>query len=168
MSNKQNKFSTTVILLQKIEDSILVGLLLVMITLAVLQIFLRNFFNSGLMWGDSLVRVLLLWIGLMGAMVASRNDNHICIDVISRYLPFKIKKITTFIVHLFTAVITAAMAWFSLVFVRMEMADNLIAFARVPAWVCELIIPVAFAVISCRYMIFSINHVIKLLRRKIL
>lgn len=163
MTSKPGFFNTMSQLLQKIEDYILISLLLVMITMAVLQIFLRNFFDSGIVWGDSLVRVLVLWIGLIGAMVASRNDNHISIDIISRYLPAHIKRFTTLGVHVFTALVTATMAWVSLRFVSMEMADNMIAFASIPAWVCEVIIPFAFLVISIRYTLFSINHLIQLI-----
>jgi len=166
MINKPGFLRPLVLLLEKVEDSILVGLLLVMITMAVLQIFLRNFFDSGIVWGDSLVRVLVLWIGLVGAMVASRTDNHISIDILSRYLPSRIKEYTTLAVHVFTAVVTALMAWFSLDFVKMEMEDQLIAFANVPAWVCESIIPIAFLIISIRYTLFSINLLVQLVPKK--
>jgi TRAP-type C4-dicarboxylate transport system permease small subunit len=153
-------------LLQQIEDSILISLLLIMITMAVLQIFLRNFFDSGIVWGDSLVRVLVLWIGLVGAMVASRTDNHISIDILSRYLPSAVKPFTSLATHVFTAVVTAVMAWFSLEFVQMEMGDQMIAFASVPAWVCESIIPIAFLVISIRYTLFSITLFVQLVAKK--
>ena len=161
-TNKTIFFTRLSLVLQKIEDSILVSLLLIMIFMAVLQIFLRNFFDSGIVWSDPLVRVLVLWIGLIGAMAASRTDNHINIDIISRFLPPHIKRFTTLVVHVFTAIITAVMAWVSLRFVGMEMADNIIAFGFIPAWVCEIIIPIAFAVISVRYTSFSINHLIQL------
>ncbi len=162
MTNKTSLFNTLSSGFQKIEDAILISLLLIMISMAVLQIFLRNFFDSGIVWGDSLVRVLVLWIGLIGAMAASRTDNHISIDVISRYLPENIKKLITMVIYFFTAVITALMAWFSLSFVLMERADGMTAFAQVPAWVCESIIPVAFGIISIRYFLFFFNHCAKL------
>jgi len=166
MTNKSGVLGPITLLVQKVEDSILISLLLIMITMAVLQIFLRNFFDSGIIWGDSLVRVLVLWIGLIGAMVASRTDNHISIDILSRYLPPRIKRFTTLAVHVFTAVVTAVMAWVSLDFVKMEMEDKMIAFANVPAWVCESIIPIAFLVISIRYTLFSINLFVQLVPKK--
>ena len=153
-------------LVQKVEDYILIGLLRIMITMAVLQIFLRNFFDSGIVWGDSLVRVLVLWIGLVGAMIASRTDNHISIDILSRYLPSEIKRFSSLATHVFTTVVTALMAWFSLEFVKMEMEVSLKAFANVPAWVCESIIPIAFGVISIRYALFSIKAFVQLVSKK--
>lgn len=150
---------------QKIEDGILIGLLMVMIVMAVLQIALRNLFDSGILWGDPLVRVLVLWIGLLGAMIASRDNHHISIDVISRYLPDQIKKLTTLLVSIFTAGICGLMAYVSLGFVVAEKADHLVAFARVPAWVCESIIPVSFAIISARYILLSFASLARLFRR---
>ena len=72
--------------LHRIEDGILVAILSLMIGLAALQIVLRNFFGAGIVWGDMLVRVLVLWIGLVGAMVAARQNKHISIDLVIRYL----------------------------------------------------------------------------------
>ena len=153
-----------VMILQKIEDGILIGLLLLMILIAVLQIFLRNLFDSGILWGDPLVRVLVLWIGLIGAMIASRNNHHISIDVISRYLPDRVKKLTDFVTAIFTALVCAVMAYFSLEFVIMERQDGFMAFADIPAWLCESIIPVAFAIISFRYLLFSFTSFAKLFK----
>ncbi len=71
--------------LHRLEDGMLVGLLLLLIGMAVAQIFLRNFLGSGILWGDALLRVAVLWIGLLGAMAASRRGAHIGIDVVSRF-----------------------------------------------------------------------------------
>ncbi len=156
MTSKKITFIQKIIrILQKIEDGILIGLLLLMIFMAVLQIFLRNFFDSGILWGDPLTRLLVLWIGLIGSMIASRNNHHINIDVISRYLPAQSKKLITLIISLFTAFVCAIMAYYSFIFVIMERTDGFIAFGNIPVWVCESIIPVAFAIISFRYILFS-------------
>jgi len=138
-----------------LEDGILVGLLLLMITMAVTQIFLRNLFETAIVWGDVLVRILVLWVGLVGAMVASRQGNHINIDILDRYLPGRAKTVVNFVVELFTALICSSVAYFSLRFVQMEYIDGGMAFAKVPAWVCEAIIPFAFVVIALRYFILS-------------
>lgn len=143
--------------LYRVEDTILVGLLTLMIGMAVAQIILRNLLGSGIVWGDVLVRILVLWIGLVGAMAASRKGNHICIDVITRYLPERVSHVTGGVVNLFTAVICAIVTWHSFQFVRMEFEYGGNAFAQVPTWVCESVIPFAFAVIALRYLLLSIT-----------
>ena len=153
--SKSGRIRKAISFLHQIEDLILTGLLLGMIGMAVSQIFLRNIFDSGILWGDELVRILVLWIGLVGAMIASRSNNHITIDIISRYLPEKIKRISILITSAFTAIVCAIMTGFSLKFVILEKQEGLTAFADVPAWICESIIPIAFAVITARYLILS-------------
>jgi len=145
-------------MLYRIEDGILVGLLLLMIGLAVTQIFLRNLFDSGIVWSDILVRILVLWVGLLGAMVASRQGNHINVDILDRYLPERAKPLVSIVVQLFTALICTVAAYFSLLFVQIEYADGGMAFAKVPAWVCEAIIPFAFGVIAVRYFMLSFEN----------
>ena len=54
--------------------------------LAFLQIFLRNVFTTGLAWGDLVLRNLVLWIGFIGATLATREGKHINIDILSRSL----------------------------------------------------------------------------------
>jgi len=153
-------------ILQRLEDSVLVGLLLLMIGMAVTQIFLRNLFGAGIVWSDVMLRILVLWVGLIGAMVASRRDNHIAIDLLDRYLPERAKVYTDFVVRLFTALISMIVAYYSLSFVQMEFADGSIAFAGVPTWLCEAIIPFAFAVIALRYFLLSFVNLKKIVKSR--
>ncbi len=146
-----------------VEDSILVGLLLLMIFLAVLQIFLRNFFGGGIVWSEVLVRVLVLWVGLIGAMVASRQGNHINIDIMNRYLSGRAKFIVQFVIELFTALICIVVAYYSLEFVQIEFAYGSESFAKVPTWLCESIIPFAFMVISLRYFLLCFINLKKII-----
>jgi TRAP-type C4-dicarboxylate transport system permease small subunit len=150
--------------LHRLEDAILVGLLLLMIGMAVTQIFLRNLFETGIVWSDVMVRILVLWVGLIGAMVASRQDNHISIDILDRYMPERAKVYTSFVIKLFTAWICAIVAYYSLLFVKMEFADGGIAFAQVPTWLCEAIIPFAFTVIALRYFLLSFMNLKKIVK----
>ncbi len=151
-----------ILILHKIEDALLVSLLLVMICLAVFQIVLRNGFDAGIVWADPLVRVLVLWLGLIGAMVASRSDNHISIDLVSKYLPARYKKFNRLAVYLFTAVTCCFMTWHSARFVLMEKADGFPAFFSVPVWICETVIPFAFCIITIRYTLFFLEQLIGL------
>ncbi len=164
MKETDSFFCRAAALLHRLEDAVLVFLLLTMISMAVFQILLRNLLDSGMVWADGLVRVLVLWIGLLGALAASRNDNHISIDLVSRYLPERIQAWTRLSTRLFTAVVTGIMAGYSLKFVRMEMQDPITAFANVPAWVCESVIPAAFSLICLRYCLLSMESVLALLK----
>ncbi len=139
-------------ILAAVEDGILVSLLTVMIGLAGTQILLRNLWDTSIGWGDPLLRVTVMWVGLLGAMAASRDDNHITIDLVSRFLEGRAKAATRIITGLVGAVVCTALAWHGMRFVLFEREDQAIAFASVPAWMCELIIPVAFGIMALRFL----------------
>ncbi|MCP4119693.1 MAG: TRAP transporter small permease [Desulfobacteraceae bacterium] len=136
--------------MRRAEDFILILLLLTMIVMAVLQIVLRNTMGFGIVWGDALVRILVLWTGLVGAMAATRQNNHININIVTRYLSSRTTLLVNALTLVFTAFICLLTAWYSLAFVRMEYEFSTPAFAGVPGWVCQSIIPVAFLVIALR------------------
>lgn len=147
------------------EDAVLVIILTAMILLAASQIVLRNFLNIGLIWGDELLRMLVLWIAVAGAVAASRSDKHINIAVLDRFLPEKLKRAVKLVIHLFTAAICGIVAWHSWQFVMTSREFGDILMGSVPAWIPQGIMPVGFALICYRYSLFVIRDVLLLAGR---
>ena len=139
--------------LERIENALLTILLAALIGFAAYQVLARNFGDGGLLWGDALVRVIVFWITMVGAMVAARNDEHIRIDALARFLPAKVRAFSQRFAALFTAGVCGALAWYSYQFVRFEYEDGTIAFGSVPAWACEAVLPFGAAVLSLRYLL---------------
>lgn len=152
--------------LYRIEDALLVSLLLVMILLAACQIFLRNILDGGLVWADALVRILVLWIGLVGAMAASRKGDHIKIDLISKYLKTHYSWMIKSLTDCFTAVVCSIVLFYSIKLVRFEYIDAHIAFGIIPVWICQAIIPFAFLVMALRYGIGAVSNLIVYFHQK--
>ena len=144
-------------IINKVEDSLLVLILSSMIILAVFQIISRNLFSEGVVWIDPLLRTLVLWIGLAGAIVATRQDNHIRIDVFTKYFPESWLKKIHRLVYLFTFFICMLIAWHAARFVLSEYEYGTIAFAAVPAWLTASIIPLSFFLIAIRYALLFIS-----------
>lgn len=138
------------------ETFLLLFFLFAAIFLASTQIILRIFFDNGIFWADSALRVMVLWIGMIGAMFASRSNRHIRIDVLSRYLPEKIKNKLWQLTDFVSAAVCISVAFYSIRFIQYEYEDGVIAFANVPVWLCEAIIPIAFIVMGLRYFFYSI------------
>jgi TRAP-type C4-dicarboxylate transport system permease small subunit len=151
-------FHKVQIWLYRIEDAILVGLLLLMILMAVAQILLRNFLGIGIASADILVRILVLWVGLVGAMAASRKGDHIKIDLISKYLKTTFNLVVTALTDFFTAIVCAIVVYYSIILIRFEYMDGNIAFGRIPVWFCQAIIPFAFLVMAIRYVARAIHN----------
>lgn len=141
--------------LHRFEDALLVVLLSAMIGLASMQILLRNLFDTGFVWIDPLLRVLVLWLGLIGAMVATRNNKHIQIDVLTRFFTRNTLRLVQAVVGQVSAWTCLIIAAYGLQWVRLDLIDGLVSFAGIPAWVLEAVIPVSFATIGLRYLFMS-------------
>jgi len=141
--------------LHRLEDALLVLLLTTMIVLAGTQILLRNFFDSGIVWIDPLLRVLVLWLGLLGATVATRNNKHISIDLLSRFLKRDIYCLIQSVVAQVSTWTCLVIAWYGINWIRLDYEDGAASFAGIPAWMLEVIIPAAFALIGVRYFLKS-------------
>lgn len=154
MSIRDNKF---IRIINRFEDSLLVIILSSMIIFAVYQIIARNLFGEGVVWIDPLLRTLVLWVGLSGAVVATRSDNHIRIDIFAKYFPPHLLKYVQRTAYLFTLCVCLLIAWHAARFVYSEYEYGTIAFSGVPAWITALIIPVSFLLIAIRYVLLFIS-----------
>lgn len=149
----------------RLEDGLIAVVLGAMVLLAGGQILARNLLAGGAGWVDPLLRVLVLWAGLLGAVAASRADKHIAIDAIPRALPPRLRCLARGFTCSFTAAVAGLIAVHSARFVAMDREAGTVAFAGVPTWVLELVLPVAFALISLRYLLRAAHHGHTLLRR---
>ncbi len=144
----------------KLEQAILVSLLLIMVGLAFIQIVLRIFFHSGIIWGDVALRHLVLWVGLLGATVATRESRHINIDILPRLLSGKAKTLLGILIDFFSALICLLLTHGGFKFVVDEFLAGTSAFLQIPGWIVALIFPLAFSVITLH---FGLNGLGKIL-----
>ena len=144
---------------QFVENAALVAVLTAMIILAAAQIVLRNFMDSGFAWGDEALRLMVLWVAMLGAVAASRENRHIAIDALSRLMPEGFRPWVDVIVRAFTAAVSLVLAWYSWEFVAQsrEFEDTLLD--NLPAWWFQAILPVGFFLIGYRYAIWCLRAV---------
>ena len=102
---------------------------------------------------DPSLRLLVLWLGLLGAMVATRENHHIRIDLIPQYLPPRLKRPVARVTDLFSAVVCLLLAWHGGRFVLFEAEDGMLFIVLFPIWLAELIIPLAFGIIGLRFLL---------------
>ena len=93
------------------ETGLLTLVLGAMILLAAAQIGLRNFFGGGFSWADESLRIMVLWVAMLGAVAASRDQRHVSIDALSRFLSPALRRWTRILINLFAAAVCLALAW---------------------------------------------------------
>jgi len=136
-----------------VESVILVITLGSMILIAFLQVILRNIFSSGILWGDILLRHLVLWVGFLGASLATKENNHISIDALSRMLnPVWFRRVRIF-TNLFSAIICALLVRAAFVFIRDERAAGTTLFLGIPTWIFMIILLTGFISVSIRFLL---------------
>jgi TRAP-type C4-dicarboxylate transport system permease small subunit len=141
------------------ENALLIGMLALMVGLAAAQIFFRNFLDMSIFGADQMLRLLVLWVALLGAIAASREGKHIHVDAIARWLPDRVKSGVVAMTDLFTLVVCLVLAWQSLRFMQSARESGEMAFGTLPVWVAELILPLGFTLIALRYGLRFWHHV---------
>jgi C4-dicarboxylate transporter DctQ subunit len=157
ISNGENQWERADEIMARVEQILLVTFLGFMIGIAFLQIVLRNFFSTGLNWGDSLVRNLVLWVGFIGATLATKEGKNINIDLVSRWLPSLGKNVVTLIIHLFSFFVCCGLTYAALKFIKNETQMGNITFLDIPAWIPEMILPLTFGLMTFRFGLRSIK-----------
>ena len=136
-------------LIERIETALIALLVLAMVVLAGTQILLRNLFETGFAWADPLLRAMVLWAAMLGALAAARDDKHVGLDLLTHFLKGRARRVARAIALLFAAAICAAMAWYGWNLVEVDLGGGA-AIAGIPGWVIESILPVGFALLAFR------------------
>ncbi|MDP7041977.1 MAG: TRAP transporter small permease [Gammaproteobacteria bacterium] len=141
-----------------LENLLLSVLLLGMIGLASTQILLRWSGSGSLAWGDEAVRLMVLWIAMIAGIASAREDRHISIEVLPRFLSAKGRAIAAVVVDLFTVAVCLALAWYGYEMVALAFEFDDVLLDRLPAWPFQAVIPVAFLLIAYRYVIWTMRR----------
>ena len=152
--------------ISRLETILVTVLLTLMILMAFSQIVLRNFFATGIDWGDALVRYLVVWVAFIGAAVATREGKHITIDLLSRWLTGARRIAVQALSCFFSAVICALLTLAAAKFIWFEAQMGSSAFLSLPVWVPGLIMPVTFGLMTLRFLMGMFKEIGMILHQR--
>jgi C4-dicarboxylate transporter DctQ subunit len=141
-----------------VENAALVVLLGALVLLAVGQIILREVFETGFFRADELIKLLVLWLAMVGSVAATRDNRHIRIDALSHLLPGKAVIAIRLFVDVFAAVVCGLVAWQAWRYLQLEIEFEDTVLINVPAWMAHVIVPAAFALMSYRFLVSVIRE----------
>ena len=139
--------------LDRVEEQLLCLMLAAMILLACLQIFLRYVFSGGLLWIDPLLRYLVLWCGLIGALTATSRGKHIALDLTAGRLPPAIEPWLSLVTNLFCILASTGLAWAGWLFLREEIEGGGVGPLNLPLWFWNGIFPLVFGLMALKYLL---------------
>ncbi len=135
------------------ENALAGGALLLMAVLPVLEILLRHVFKTGIPGSVDYEMNLTLWVGFLGAMVASREKKHLALSTGTEFMPARLKRWTGAAASAVSAGVSASLAWAAWTFVRSEFDAPLKIAGWIPKWTVITILPAAFAVMALRFVL---------------
>lgn len=137
------------------ENTALVVLLGTMIGVSVFQIINRQLLGGSfsMSWADELVKIIVLWLAMVGSIAACRDNKHIRIDLITHVLSGPVVAWSRVIVDLFAAAVCATIGWHAYRLIREEMSWGDMVFTDVPLWMLHTIVPLAFVLISYQFLV---------------
>ena len=146
--------------LEKIEGHLIVLILSLMILFSFSQMLLRNLFDIGVVWGDTLLRQWVLWLGFLGASIAVNHNKHISIEVLSLFQSVFWGRISKAFTRFAAGIISFILAWAAWSFMIFEKNSQSVLFLDIPVWIFQTILPYSFMIISIRFMISGIETII--------
>ena len=152
-------------LLTRLESGVLVGLLGLMIFLSFTQVVLRHL-GMGLLWADTFLRHIVLWVGFLGAAVAMSDGKHFTFDVLIQRLSDKWRVGLGVVGSLAGIVVCVLMAHASWNFMLDEKEAASVLFRLgetvVPAWIFSIILPVGFLLVGFHSLVRTIESAVGL------
>jgi TRAP-type C4-dicarboxylate transport system permease small subunit len=143
-----------------VENLLLAVLFGGLVLLAVAQILLRNVWSVGLPWADGLVRIVVLWLAILGAVAAARDHKHIAINLTQRYLPAALQRPAAIAADAFAAIVCGFLSWYSVVFVMESRSYGDLLLSDWPAWIFQAVMPIGFGLIAYRYALRCAGRVL--------
>lgn len=153
-------------LINNLENIVLSLILVAMIVLACSQIFLRTFLSSGFLWADPVLRYLVLWSGLLGAVAATGQGKHIALDIFSKKIPKAIAPWFSLVTHIFSFLVSGGLTWAAILFIQGELEFGSVGPLSQPLWFWNSIFPVAFCLITIKYLFLSFLQLQQILKMK--
>jgi TRAP-type C4-dicarboxylate transport system permease small subunit len=152
--------------LARCERGAVVLLLTGLLGLGGVQVIGRNLLASGMFWADELLQHMVLWLGFLGASLATRDQRHLSIDVLARLLPGRWRAWLGLLVDVAALLICVLLTQAAWGFVRSEATVGAVLTFGVPTWLAQSIIPLGFCSIAWRFALHGLATLRQLAPRK--
>ena len=118
-------------------------------------------FPNGLIWSQPVALVLTIWVGFLGASMATRDHRHLKVEAVQQRLPEGIRRVSSLVAGLFTAGFCVLIAYLSWRYVLGQRADYIASDGLgalfdgvdVPRWIGFLVLPLAYMLMAVRFVI---------------
>ncbi|HUN64787.1 MAG TPA: TRAP transporter small permease [Bacteroidota bacterium] len=144
--------------LGQVERWTLVVLLLALVFLSFLQVVLRNGFSFAFLWTEPLLRYIVMWVGFLGAAVATREEKHFAVEFLGRFFPARAAGILRCLISLIAAAVVLILAYAALQFVTEGIDAGEPGLFHLPKRFFYAILPGSFGLIALHFLLRAAEH----------
>jgi len=137
-------------LFARAEDSLATLFVCCLVGLPILNVIYRKSFGVGLSFSTPVVQILTLWICYLGAVIACRKQELLCLGDLSSYFSERTQSRTRVIVTGLTVAVACTMLLSSLNMVQSEYDFGKSTSFGVPIWLTQLALPLGYLLIILR------------------
>ena len=117
------------------------------------QVISRYFFEYTPLWSEELARYLIVWSIFIGVSVGVRENRHIGVDALLRFLPHRLKVASECLLNLIGIVVVVVLIWTSVQFISHTIDyEQLSPAMRIPMYIPYLAMPVGLALSAIRFL----------------
>lgn len=112
-------------------------------------------YPGGFIWAQKIAMVLMIWVALVGASIATYDRSHLALEMGEKLWPEKLLKYVKSLAHGLTTgfCVIAFIVSVQLVMTQQDEGDPISpAVEWLPNWVAFLVMPYAFAVMGIRFL----------------
>lgn len=151
--------------LYKFQKNFLIVIFLALLLISFIQVVLRLFFNYGIESADSIIRYLVMWVGFLGASLATYKERHINIDVASQFFKKINRRIVNLIINLVSFIICILFFIASIIFILNEINDEA-KILFIPVWILNSLLPLIFLFMLFSFLQKTLEMILNTKKRK--
>jgi TRAP-type C4-dicarboxylate transport system permease small subunit len=115
---------------------------------------------NGFGWSQKLALCLMLWVGLLGASMATHDGRHIAVDAVRQIVPVELKRSFELLAGTVTVVVAAILTELAIRYVRSNWIEwlesdfeaGVFESVPIPYWAATLAIPIGFGIMAFRFV----------------
>ena len=111
---KNEKFSFR---LGNLEEIIASFFLIITTVLVILNIIMRYFLNSGIIWSEEVATGCFVWSVFIGAIAAFKHRGHVGVDILVKMLPTTIRWGVNLLMDIILVLLNGYMAYLAIIYV---------------------------------------------------
>lgn len=119
---------------------------------------------NGFGWSQKLALVLIIWVGLLGGSMATREGRHIAVDAVKRVIPERFVRGFAVAAGLTTVILSVVLTVLGVMYARGNYVDWVDTGHRsaifdsfpVPHWAATVSIPIGFGLMAVRFLAVTI------------